>query len=921
MNAIARFLRKLGFLVRREKFDADLEEEMRFHREQQQKAFVSDGMTADAAQHAARRQFGNDTHLREQSREVVGFRAESVVQDSRFAIRQLRKNPGFAVTAVLMLTLGIAACLALFAFVDAALIKPLPYSDPNRLVGVYESVNVFPRSNLSWEDYLDWKKLQKVYSSFDAWTGAGFLLNTPSGIQPAMGARVSAGFFTTLGVTPILGRDFRPGEDSPSAPRTALITYATWQNLYGGRRDIVGQVAALDGTPTTIIGVLPREFHFAPRGRADFWLPIQELNGCEKRRSCHNLYGVARLRDGVSVATALANMKSIAAQLEKQYPDSNRGQGAAVVSLSEAIVGDFRPILLVLFCGAALLLLIACVNVSNLLLVRAENRRREMAVRGALGASRARLVLQFLTEALVLVLAGSALGLAAAYGTMHLLLRLIPSDLLDYVPYLQSISFNPRVLAFAGLVALLAIVIFSLAPSLRLSTSNLRADLAEGGRGSAGTVWRRFGSNLVVLELAIAVVLLAGAGLITRSFYHLLHVEMGFAPDHLATLEVEAPEKTYAKPEQQVLLARQIVATVKTLPGVQSAAISTRLPISGNGNTTWIRILGHPYNGEHNEVNEREVGSEYFATIRSRIVNGRYFTEADDASRPKVLIINQALAKKFFPGEDPIGKKIGDTSLSPDSMREIVGVVDDIREGGLNEEIWPAVYHPFNQDPDNYLTIVVRTSQAEQAVLPGLVAAIHKIDPNIGTRNPLTMVQIINNSPTAYIQRSVRVARRRLRRSRPAAGCRRTLRCHRLLRQPAHPRDWRTHGARGAAQFRLPAHPQGGRLPDRAWSCRRTRMLDRCGDLHGQAALRRAIVGSSHAHLGRYPARCFGARGQLHPGAPRRIGQSCRGVARRIARARIILETNPRPPSLLGQIESLGLPTCARQRAIWHLAG
>ncbi len=754
MDSILRFFRKLGFLLRREKFNSELEEEMAFHREQREKELQSDGITPDAAQHAARRQFGNETRLREQSREVVAFSAEGVVQDSRFALRQLRKNPGFAVTAVLMLTLGIAACLALFAFIDAALIKPLPYKDPNRLVGVYESVKLFPRSNLSWVDYLDWKRLQKVYSSFDVYRGAAFLLNTPSGAQPAMGALVSAGFFSTLGVTPVLGRDFRPGEDSPSAPRTVLITYATWQNLYGGRSDIVGQVATLDGTPTTIVGVLPREFHFAPRGRADFWAPIQELNSCEKRRSCHNLYGVARLKDGVSVATALADMKPIAAQLEQQYPDSNKGQGAAVISLSEAIVGDVRPVFLVLFCGAALLLLIACVNVSNLLLVRAENRRREMAVRGALGASRGRLVLQFVTESLVLVLAGSFLGLAAAYGTMHLLLRLIPVDLLDYMPYLQGMGLNPRVLGFAGLVALVAVVIFSLAPSLRLSPSSLRSDLAEGGRGSAGTAWRRFGSNLVVLELAIAVVLLAGAGLITRSFYCLLHVELGFSPDHLATVEVEAPDKTYAKPEQQVRLARQIVSSIEALPGVESVATTDRLPISGNGDTDWIRILGHPYNGEHNEVNEREVSAEYFATLKARLIRGRFFSDSEDSTKPKVLLINQALAKKYFPSEDPIGKKIGDTSLSPDSMREVIGIVDDIREGGLDEETWPAAYHPYNQDSDSYFYLVVRTSQAEQSVLPGMVAAVRKIDPNIGVRDPLTMVQIINNSPTAYIHRS-----------------------------------------------------------------------------------------------------------------------------------------------------------------------
>jgi predicted permease len=282
----------------------------------------------------------------------------------------------------------------------------------------------------------------------------------------------------------------------------------------------------------------------------------------------------------------------------------------------------------------------------------------------------------------------------------------------------------------------------------------LRADLAEGGRGAAGTVWRRFGSNLVVLELAIAVVLLAGAGLITRSFYHLLHVNLGFAPDHLATVEVAAPDKTYAKPEQQVQLARQILTTLNTLPGVQSSAVTSRLPISGNGNTTWIRIVGHPWNGEHNEVNQREVSSQYFQTLQARLTSGRFFTENDDSTRPQVIIINQALAKQYFPGEDPIGKVIGHNDLDPKSLRQIVGVVDDIREGGLDEAIWPAVYTPYNQDADNDFDIVVRTSQAEQALLPGLVATIHKIDPNIGTRDPLTMSQIINNSPTAYIQRS-----------------------------------------------------------------------------------------------------------------------------------------------------------------------
>jgi len=315
-------------------------------------------------------------------------------------------------------------------------------------------------------------------------------------------------------------------------------------------------------------------------------------------------------------------------------------------------------------------------------------------------------------------------------------------------------ALNSRVLTFAGLISLLAIGIFSLAPWLRISAANLRGDLAEGGRGAAGTVWRRFGSNLVVAELAIAVVLLVGAGLIARSFYRLLHVDLGFQPDHLAMVEAAAPDKSYGKPEQQVQLVRQVISRIEALPGVRSAGTTSNPPVNGNGNTTWIRIQGHPYNGEHNEVNERDVSADYFATINAHLISGRFFTDSEDATKPKVVVINQALAQKYFPGENPIGKKIGGITLAPDSLCEVIGVVDDIRESSLDEEIWPAVYYPFNQNPDNYFEVIVRTSQAEQSVLLALVEAIRKVDPNIGTRNEQSMMERIDDSPAAYIHRS-----------------------------------------------------------------------------------------------------------------------------------------------------------------------
>ena len=684
----------------------------------------------------------------------MGFRFETIFQDLHFALRQLRRSPGFTLTAILMLALGIGASVAIFGFVDAALIRPLPYYDPTRLVDVTESAKMFPRANLSYQDYVDWKKMNKVFSSLEAYTGTGYLMTTSSGVEPVAAARVSAGFFRILGITPILGRDFYDGEDQPGASDNVIATYQAWQERFGGRKDIIGQTVRLDGKPNTIIGVLPPTFQFAPRGKAEFWATVHTLTQCEKRRGCHNLYGVARLKDGVTVQMALADMTSIAKQLEVQYPGTNRGQGASVLPLSEVIIGEIRPILLVLLGGAALLLAIACVNVSSLLLVRSEARKREIAVRGALGASRGRLTRQFTTEALVLVFGGGLLGFLCAYGAMQVLLGLLSKDMLAYMPYLGGIRLNLHVVLFAAAIALMAGILFTATPVLRLPLTQLRDGLTEGGRSSAGTFWRRFGSNLVVVELAIAVVLLVGAGLLGKSFYKLLHVDLGFQPDHLATLQIVLPQSTYPKDPDQVTASREILRRVSSLPGVRSAGLTTVLPVNGNGNTNWIRFVGKPYNGEHNEVNQREVSADYFKTLQSRLIAGRFFTEDEDASKPKVVVINKALARLYFPGEDPVGQKMGDTELTPNSLREIIGVVDDIKEGTLDSETWPAQYDPLNQNVENYISLVVRTSQDERSVLPALITAVRQFDPGIGVFDEATMMQRINASQTAYLHRS-----------------------------------------------------------------------------------------------------------------------------------------------------------------------
>src|SRR5215469_5163296 len=464
MNGLFRFINKLGRLFRRERFRNELDEEMAFHRAQAERDLVARGMTPEAARRIAAVQFGNTVRVREQSQEVVGFRAETVLQDVRFALRQLRKNPGFAATAIVILALGIASSVAIFAFVDAALIKPLPYDDPGRLVQLFESIPLGPRFHLSYPDYLDWKRDNKVFSALNVFEPDGFMMKTPDGRRATDGARVSDGFFRTLGVTPVLGRDFFYGEDRPEAARTTLISYAAWQKRYGGSPSVLGQTVVLDGDPYTIIGVLPRDFSFAPAEPADFWT-ILKPQTC---RGCHSLFGIARLKDGVTFEEAFADIKGVAQRLALQYPDSNRDQVAYMLPLTEVIVGDIRPVLLVLLSGAGLLLLIASTIVASLLLVRTENRKREMAVRGALGASPRRLVRQFLTEGLILALIGGALGLAAAQQSMRTLASLIPKDMMAAMPFLHGLGLNGRVVVFAGLLMVLATALFAFIPVMRM---------------------------------------------------------------------------------------------------------------------------------------------------------------------------------------------------------------------------------------------------------------------------------------------------------------------------------------------------------------------------------------------------------------------------------------------------------------------
>lgn len=735
-------------LFSRKRLERDLDKELRFHFESQVDDKVRSGIPESEARRLTRLEFGGMEQIKEDCRESRGTMwLELIVQDIRYGLRQLRKAPAFTLTAVLTLALGIGASTAIFAFVNAVLIKPLPYKEPGRLVHLYESIPLGPRFHLSYPDYQDWKHDNKVFSSLDVYAPYGFMMNTPDGLRQTDGARVSAGFFRTLGVSPILGRDFYDGEDRPEAARTVLLSYSAWQKRYGRNPNVIGQSVVLDRDTYTIIGVLPREFSFPPAEPADFWATLKP-NTC---RGCHGLFGVARLKDGIDFGAAFADIKTVAQNLSKQYPNTNREQRAYMLPLTEVIVGDIRPVLLVALSGAGLLLLIAGVNVANLMLVRAESRKREMAVRGALGASPRRLVAQFLREAVLLALIGSAVGVLGAQQLMRALEVLIPKDMMMSMPYLHGLALDGRVLAFSFGLTVLATILFAFAPIARFRSADIREGLAERSRGTSGITWRRFGAKLVVVELAMAMVLLAGAGLLMKSLYRLLHTDVGIEPDHVATIHVQAQSESYGKPEQQVALVRSILDKVTALPGVKSAGVTQKMPIEDADFTETFSIPGSPDNRQNKEVTVRFVSAGYWTTLQTRLAAGRYFTDNEDISQPKVVLINSTLAHLYFPGQNPIGKQIAFDVKEPLS---IIGVVDDIQEGQLDAAPRAAVYLPFYQSPQTGFIVLARTAQDERNLLTTLASTLTSIDRGMAIYNPMTMDQKIHDAPATYLHRS-----------------------------------------------------------------------------------------------------------------------------------------------------------------------
>jgi macrolide transport system ATP-binding/permease protein len=743
---------RVSNLFSRSKVNREIDAELNSHIEMREEDNLAAGMSPKEARRDAMLRFGNATVTQERIAAIdIALVPGRVWADAKFALRQLARNPGFAFATILMLVLGISANVAIFAFVDAAMIKPLPYQQPKHLVALFASTALGPRFHLSAPDYLDWKRFNKVFSSLEAYDTSNFQLSSATGAEQTEGAVISDGFFRTLGITPVLGRDFQPNQDVANAPPTVLLSYAAWQKRYGGSPEVLGKSVNLDGIPNTIIGVLPQTFHFAPTEPAEFWT-LMHPTGSEERGS-HSLSAIARLKDGVSLQTASIDMSSIAAQLARQYPDADEGRGATVLPLSDVIIGNLGALLLLLLSGAGLLLLIACVNVASLLLVRSESRRREFALRGALGASSKRLIGQLVTEGMILAGIGTALGIASSLVAMRLLVLLIPKSMMISMPYLQNIRLDGHVLLFATGDSLLAVLLFAIVPMIRLPSSDIRSELAEGGRSAAGTTWRRLGSKLVVVELATAMVLLAGAGLLGKSFYRLLHTDLGMLPDHVVTLHVSMSRSGKIKDNECVALAKRVASRVAALPGIHSVGIGHSLPVGGAGGITTFHIAGRPVAGRPADVaGLREMDGSYFATLQTRLLRGRYFTANEDASRPHVMIINKTMVTQYFAHEDPLGKHIiYDDSKPP---IEIVGVVDDIKEGPLDQATSALMYVPFDQDPDPNFFVLARTSLPEESLLPTMEVLIHAIDSGIVISRGETMSHRINNSYAAYLHRA-----------------------------------------------------------------------------------------------------------------------------------------------------------------------
>ena len=672
-------------------------------------------------------------------------------QDLVFGVRMLYKNRGFTAVALLALALGIGANTAIFSVVNAVLLRPLPFRDPQRLIMIWENHQQRGGPEREWASPADFRDFRDQAQSFEhvaAMVGWGPTLTGQGEPEDLQGAGVSHDTFSMLGVDPLLGRAFRPDEDQPGAERVVVLSHQLWQRRFGADPSIIGKSVALSGESFTVIGVMPRGLTFPILNNTDIWRtigPVFAANpGCD--RDCVILRVMAKLKPGVPIEAARTEVSSIALQNAERFPDSNTGVGATLVPLHEQLVGDVRPAMLVLLGAVGLVLLIACANVANLLLARAAAREKEVAIRAALGASRARLIRQHLTESLVLAVIGGAFGLLMAFWLVDLLVGIAPAG----TPRIDEVAIDPGVLAFTFGIALATGLVFGLAPALLSSRTNFNSALKEGGRETSATSrGARVRSALVVSEVALALMLLIGAGLLIRSFVNLQRVDPGFNPNNVLRVDINIPRTRYPERNQSAAFYKQLLDRVARLPGVEHAGAVSSLPLSGGGTDSNFAIEGQPpVEPDHRPVAwYSSITPAYFRAMGIRLLKGRELTELDSADAPKVVLISETMARRYFPDEEPVGKRLvfgGGTDL-----REIVGVISDVKHFGMSVDSRPSMYFPHDQNPARGMSLVVRTQGNPLTLAAAIRGEVSELDRDLAVSNVMTMEQLVGTSLAA----------------------------------------------------------------------------------------------------------------------------------------------------------------------------
>lgn len=668
---------------------------------------------------------------------------EKIIQDIRYSIRKLLKSPGFTIAALITLALGIGANTAIFSVVNSVLLRPQPFKDPNRIVFVWET-SPQGQITVSLPDFLDWQKHNQVFENLASYAYDRYNLTGSGQPEQVRGVIVSGEFFDLLGVEPILGRTLRPEEDRE---RFIVLSHGLWQRRFGSNPNIIGQSLLMDNVSWTVKGVMPASFQF-PSTEAQLWtsfVPIYSWTPAQQsNRKRHIFRVIGRIKQGVTTERAQGEMTTLAAGLEQENPDSNAGVGVKLVSVDEQLVGAVRPALLILVGAVGLVLLIACVNVANLLLARASGREREIAVRTALGATRSLIIRQMLTESMLVALAGGAIGLLLGIWGVKVLVSLSPGN----IPRLETSTLDSTLLLFTIGISLLTGLIFGLIPALQATKLNLSESLREGGRGTAGSIRsRRVQNLLVVSEIALSLVLLIGAGLLSKSFLRLLDTDAGFNPDNVITVNLIIPTYKYPKSEQRASVYRQIIDRVSVLPGVQTASVSDSLP-PHEGETTepfTIEKNGTPDSEESGRADYLPISPNFFRSLKIPVLKGREFTEADNATSPDVVIINEHLAHRYYGDVDPVGQRLGIGNKESMTWYSIIGVVGDVKYQGLDSETDSSMYFSYTQVSLGGLYLVVRTDSDPRGLLASVRNEIWAVDPDLPALNVKTMNDIMSD--------------------------------------------------------------------------------------------------------------------------------------------------------------------------------